>query len=64
MYQAIGNVNMMYGYINQELTKNLGNDDLCKLFDNFESYMKPNYLKYINIFVFIFTSVNNFKDKK
>lgn len=31
MYQAIGNVNMMYGYINQELTKNLGNDDLCKL---------------------------------
>jgi hypothetical protein len=31
MYQAIGNINMMYGYINQELTKNLGNDDLCKL---------------------------------
>lgn len=31
MYQAIGNINMMYGYINQELTKNLGNDDLLKL---------------------------------
>ncbi len=31
MYQAIGNINMMYGYINQELTKNLGNEDLCKL---------------------------------
>jgi len=37
------------------------NDDLCKLFDNFESYMKPNYLKYINIFVFIFTSKYNFE---
>ncbi len=31
MYQAIGNINMMYGYINQELTKNLPDAELCKL---------------------------------
>ncbi len=31
VYQAIGNINMMYGYINQELTKNLNDADLCKL---------------------------------
>ncbi len=31
IYQAIGNVNMMYGYVNQELTKNLNDQDLCRL---------------------------------
>ncbi len=31
IYQAIGNINMMYGYVNQELTKNLNNIDLCRL---------------------------------
>ncbi len=31
MYQSIGNINMMYAYINQELTKNLNDNDLCKL---------------------------------
>ncbi len=31
MYQAIGNINMMYGYINQELTKNLPDAELCRL---------------------------------
>ncbi len=31
IYQSIGNINMMYGYINQELTKNLNNGDLCQL---------------------------------
>jgi hypothetical protein len=31
IYQSIGNINMMYGYVNQELTKSLNNTDLCQL---------------------------------
>ncbi len=40
MYQSIGNINMMYSYINQELTKNLNDNDLCKL--------EKMYFKYYN----------------